>query len=370
MGRRNEEASLVPVWIEPKGPSCVPTFNLINMLRTTHLALALAIIGNAVAQLEPGTLATTGTHLLEVNDQWKAMDPTVCDDQHLVHFTSGTDRIAAHLHAVGARLSARTPRMFPPAALHQRHALLDTLNAYADRGRFPMNTALPGRSPVFIDDAGTACAVGQLMIASGHADLAQRIHEQMNLAYIRDIALPEVAAWASTNGFTTDELAWIQPTYEHMKHRDPQVIASLQMANGDQVRVQRPLNATDTPKLNLVRKDAGGETVLAHLPMLSGMQVAEYNGHVFIGGMPPKDTPTAEVYEWNGSALVKHDPFPGRTAIGSLHLVNGMLHVLGYEPGNGQPQERYLTASGEWKAAPISAEPIKEEVPRMDVVPE
>ena len=66
---------------------------------------------------------------------------------------------------------------------------------------------------VFIDPHGTACAVGQLMIESGHRDLAESISEEMNLAYVHDMKRADVLQWAVQEGFTEDELAWIQPGY-------------------------------------------------------------------------------------------------------------------------------------------------------------
>lgn len=345
---------------------CMCMQNHRTMKRSTSLLFASALSIIAAAQQAPHETATIGRHLLEVNGQWKTMDPTMLGDEQLVAFNSEAERIADHLHRVAERLAVRPPKVIAWESIQRRRLLLDSLNAYADRGRFPMNDVVPGRSPVFIDKAGTACAVGQLMIASGDAELAQRIHNEMNLAYIHDIALPEVTAWASANGFTTDELAWIQPTYEFRRMRDHGLVASFLLANGDMIEVRGPANPEAPQKLRLLRKGATGSKVLATLPLLSGAQVMENEGHVFIGGMPPKNAPTAEVYEWNGRSLIKHDPFPGCMAIGSLNFVNGTLHVVGYELGNGEPQERYLSESGEW----MTVETAIEVVPRIEVVPE
>lgn len=329
------------------------------MLRITLLTATFAIVGFSTAQLTADQPATTGQHLLEVNDQWATMGPSALEGSRTVRFHSDAERIAEHLHRVQVQLSANAPEGISLAARSHRSALLDALNTYADRGVFPMNDTAPGRSPVFIDDLGNACAVGHLMITSGHAELAERISAEMNLAYVHDIALPEVGAWATANGFTIDELAWIQPTYDHMKHRDESLIAAFHMTNGDRIEVRRPASLEAAQKLRLLRKDQTGDKVLATLPMLSGVQVMEHNGHVYIAGMPPTNGSPAELYEWNGKSLVAYDPFPGRLGIGSLNMVNGTIQVIGYKLGEGQPQERYLAEDGTWKTVePVQPEPV------------
>jgi hypothetical protein len=349
MWRRNEEASLQSVRIEPERAEGVRMVNFAPMLRTILLVLALPTIGPAFAQVHPGRYASPGTHLLVVNGQWSTMDPAVLNDQRSVAFASEAARIADHLHRVADRLAERTAPTLVEGPSQRRLALLDTLQAYADRGRFPLNNTVPGRTPVFIDEQGTACAVGQLMIGSGHEALAEQIRKEMNLAYVYDIDLPEVAVWARDHGFTIDELAWIQPTYHFERIRDPSVLAAFDLANGDRVEVQAP-TSTDAPKkLRLVRKNGQGEKVLATFPLLSAVQAMEFNGQVYVAGMPPAKGPAAEVYHWNGTSLKALDPFPGRMVIGSIYMQNGMLHVVGYELGDPQPQERYLTEDGEWK---------------------
>jgi hypothetical protein len=319
------------------------------MLRTSLFVLALSTIGPAFAQVHPSRSATPGTHLLVVNGQWNTMDPALLHDQRSVAFASEAARITEHLHGVADRLAARTAPSLGEGPCQRRLALLDTLQAYADRGRFPLNHTVPGRTPVFVDEQGTACAVGQLMIGSGHAALAERICKEMNLAYVHDIELPEVAVWARDNGFTIDELAWIQPTY-HFERILPQgVLAAFDLANGDRIEVQAPKGPNAPQKLRLVRKNGQGEKVLATLPLLSAVQAMEFNGDVYVAGMPPANGPSAEVYHWDGTTLQAHDPFPGRMVIGSLSMQNGGLHVVGYELGKPEPQERYLAEDGEWK---------------------
>jgi len=336
-----------------------------NMLRSTFLVLSLAIVHITTAQLAPGRPATTGEHLLEVNAEWATMDPAIMEVEQAASFLSDTERIAEHLHRVAQRLTERTPHGLARETAQRRRMLLDTLNAYADRGRFPMNLAVPGRTPVFIDDAGTACAVGQLMISSGHAELAHRIHRETNLAYIHSIDLPEVAEWSTAHGFTIDELAWIQPTYHHMNVARPGLVASFVMTNGDRIEVQGPRSSDAAQKLRLVRINERGTKILTNLPMLTGVQACEYNGSVFVGGRPAANGVSAEVYEWNGKALVTHDPFDGVVDLGGFYVLNGALHVLGYTGATGN-EDRYLNEDGTW----VLFDPAPAVVPPTRVLPE
>lgn len=335
------------------------------MLRSTFCLVALTAVGITNGQLTPEQPASLPQHLLEVNAQWTTMQPNISKDKTTVRFNSEAERIAAHLHRVQEHLSTHIPTEISPAARSHRQSLMRSLDNYADRSVFPLNDLVPGRSPVFIDELGNACAVGHLMIMSGDEALAERIRAEMNLAYVHDIALPEVAAWAATNGFTIDELAWIQPTYDHMKIRDPRLIATIHMTNGDHFIVQGPANAQVTQKLSLVRKANTGDKVLATLPMLSAVQAVEFAGRVFVAGMPPKTGSAAEVYEWNGKSLVAYDPFAGRLIIGALFVANGTLHVRGHVLGEAEYQERYLTEAGEWK----TVETVQEEVAPIEDVP-
>lgn len=95
----------------------------------------------------------------------------------------------------------------------KRIELINELHEYALAGNFPINNHHNKRIPYFIDDFGTACAVGQLIIKSGHQDLAHRISKESNYLYLREMNYPEIGLWADEFGFTIAELMWIQPSY-------------------------------------------------------------------------------------------------------------------------------------------------------------
>lgn len=123
-------------------------------------------------------------------------------------------RIREHLARVEQRLRAAPVGTLSPAARQARARLLDELHRYWQAGVFPRNSQHIGeRRPYFIDDDGRACAVGALVIESGHEALAQRVDRAFHTEYVPDMREPDLLAWADTHGFSGAELALIQPTY-------------------------------------------------------------------------------------------------------------------------------------------------------------
>ena len=154
-------------------------------------------------------------HLLEVNTEWKNQSDAqqhalTCD---AVNNTTFDDWIATHLMLVEQTLRQRSTEQLSHQQTANRYALLNELNSYWHSRAFPVNDYLSYKNPVFIDRTGNHCAVGFLMKQSGASALAQEINSKQKFAFIKDITIDGVADWASTNGFTLDELAWIQPGY-------------------------------------------------------------------------------------------------------------------------------------------------------------
>ncbi|MEO0470728.1 MAG: hypothetical protein AAF206_13965, partial [Bacteroidota bacterium] len=168
----------------------------------------LSIISlQAKKALAPTETAPLIQHLIEVNQEWTHQhfsDPDVLNKA--ARFASDKDRIQLHLRLVEAELRHRNQAP-------KRIALLDVLQQYWEAKEFPQNRYHANRQPYFIDHRGVACAVGHLIIQSGHEKLAQSVHEAINYAYIREIPGEALPNWAAHYGFTLDELAWIQPGY-------------------------------------------------------------------------------------------------------------------------------------------------------------
>ncbi len=183
----------------------LPIFILLQLL-------SVALLGNEVSYNAEAPLID---HLISINKEWtKQKDiPT-----HLmtipIKFNSDEERIQLHLQLVEKTLKARSADHLTIQQFINRKKNLESLVDYWKEGQFPINTRHAHRQPYFIDDFGTACAVGHLLLTSGEEDLAQHISDVQNYAFIHEMNYSKLNDWASENGFTKDELAWIQPTYQ------------------------------------------------------------------------------------------------------------------------------------------------------------
>ena len=138
--------------------------------------------------------------------------------------------VVMHLQHTLDHLSRADTAHLPPPVQARRADLLDVLDSYVAAGQFPRNhrnpagrrapvpvrggmPSAPGRTPVFVDEHGTHCAVGYLLAASGRDDLVAAAVAQDVEGYLQELMTPELAAWAMASGFTAEELARIQPTY-------------------------------------------------------------------------------------------------------------------------------------------------------------
>jgi len=153
--------------------------------------------------------------LIQVNTEWKTQQfsSDIVYNLNGKNFTSFNKWISAHLMLVEYTLKSRDVSHLTATQRNNRTHLLEKLNAYWKAEIFPINDYLSYKNPVFIDRFGTHCAVGYLIQQSGNEALAREININEKFAYIKEIKTEGVAAWAKTNGFTIDELAWIQPGY-------------------------------------------------------------------------------------------------------------------------------------------------------------
>lgn len=153
-------------------------------------------------------------HLSEINPGWQNLEINQPAFYENLSFASDESRIQTHLQLLVKVLKDKDVSHLAERQQQKRAALLNVLQAYAKAGQFPQNTHHKGRQPYFIDDYGTACAVGYLALKDGQQKLVQKIQLENNFAYIREMPYPELQSWGQENGFTTEELAWIQPAYQ------------------------------------------------------------------------------------------------------------------------------------------------------------
>lgn len=156
---------------------------------------------------------TTFNRLAAVNSCWHAQPDVNPEQLPALPEMSDHKWIQTHLAFVEATLRHRATTHLSSIQKANRLHCLDILREYGARGQFPINEHYAYRTPIFIDAHNNFCAVGHLVMATGHEDVSRMIATRTNLAYVKDMHYPELDEWAAANGFTTDELAWIQPGY-------------------------------------------------------------------------------------------------------------------------------------------------------------
>lgn len=324
------------------------------------LLLAAASLA-ASAALPPWSSAPLGAHLTEVNARWQAQDPGFVLRGQQAAFTDEAERIRSHLLLVQERLTDRTPAGLSDTQRQQRARLLHRLRDYADARRFPINDQVPQRHPVFIDPRGTACAVGWLMIESGHAGLARSISEGFNLGYLHEIAADAryaepVQRWARQHGFSADELAWIQPGYPPNLPWQPfgggtdgTVTVMAPLSDG-RLLVAGPFTHAGGAAASRVALWNG----IAFEPLGNGVAgqvncAIEFNGSVYLGGSMLNGN--ADLARWNGSAWEFSTVFDGKLpAITALHAHAGVLHAAGILMGfAGEDHLVKRLSGGQWE---------------------
>lgn len=144
------------------------------------------------------------------------LGPTASAQQRPLDAVEGDRiRIRAHLAQVEDELRAADTAHLDPAQRAARAEQIAQLRAYRMRGEFPHGSATqPGLlAPTFIDSEGRACAMGALVIASGHRDVAEAIARDQNHARVPAIVHPALGPWLEAHGMTLAEAARVQPTY-------------------------------------------------------------------------------------------------------------------------------------------------------------
>ena len=130
--------------------------------------------------------------------------------------TDADEKLRMHEHFLAAKALLEKRAATKPELQARRKQILAAFDEYIAKGTTPKNDHLPWRTPVFIDDENTICAVGYLIERTVGRGVAEKVAATHRYSYLEEIAaaMPEVATWVETSGFTLDELSTIQPGYE------------------------------------------------------------------------------------------------------------------------------------------------------------
>lgn len=134
-------------------------------------------------------------------------------------FQSDKEYIQAHLQNVLTILRGNTTAHLDEAQRRSRMLLLQLLDDYRQAGRFPVNDTRQERIPVFIDRNFTHCAVAYLLQQTGHEDLALRIAQADNFAWVKDITADGLLQWQQASGLSLEEVKLIQGAYDFYEPR-------------------------------------------------------------------------------------------------------------------------------------------------------
>lgn len=160
-------------------------------------------------------VATTGCYskLCTINQYWLQQKDVPAEVFNCSFAFTETEWIQYHLSLVENSLRNKTTTHLTAQQKHNREICLNYLHQYWQQAKFPLNENYSYRTPIFIDKHDNFCAVGYLIKASGNEPISRMIAANTNLAYVKQMQYPELLAWANQNGFSIDELAWIQPGY-------------------------------------------------------------------------------------------------------------------------------------------------------------
>lgn len=228
------------------------------------------LVGHAGAAFGEIEVSHLHARLGDLNRGWLEIEPDFAVLPADWKVDSETELIQTHFALVIDRLRRADVSHLTETQQANRQQNIERLARYSERGRFPLNTYVAERRPVFIDVLGTHCAVGQLMADSGHAALASRVNSEHRLDYLCDIRTEGVAGWQLQSGLSIAELALIQPGYHSWELRYPEMVEDV--LAGKTEKVLRDLG--DNPQFVSAR--CGGKTLLHYAAAAGDLKVCQY----------------------------------------------------------------------------------------------
>ena len=151
--------------------------------------------------------------LIAFNFNWEKHS-NVAPDGNAIDFETDQNYVETHLSFVIPILKANATHEFTAQQKKTRNYLIGLLDEYRKAGRFPVNYFREERTPIFIDEDNTHCALGYLLEQTGFEPIALEIAAEENYDWVKDIqheAIPELQV---LSGFTVEELKLIQGAYD------------------------------------------------------------------------------------------------------------------------------------------------------------
>ena len=155
--------------------------------------------------------------------QFNTINGEIGDISYFDRFGSGNaesleniERIQLHLEYVDKVLRSAPTEHLSELQKQRRKNIIEKLRDYRLKGEFPQHNTVSTshkRQPRFIDHKGVFCAVGQLMVETGHKALAERVNDEYEYEYVENIHSAELLQWASSHGLSARDCAMIQPSY-------------------------------------------------------------------------------------------------------------------------------------------------------------
>ena len=285
---------------------------------------------------------TTYEKLTAVNKCWALQKDVIAGQLPEYLPADEHEWIRRHLTLVEQTLRARSVDGLSAIQRANRLRCLDDLHGYWQAGNFPINEDYAYRTPIFIDKHNNFCAVGYLVKASGHEAVSRMIAANTNLAYVYDMKYPELTAWAADNGFTIDELAWIQPSYPSHVHSKPigrgvdGMVQELYVdspaqrlyVGGSFIKADSTISANNIAYVT----EAGGVYTWHNMGTGTNGQVraiTKYNNRIFAAGTftSAGDSAVSNVAYWNDTAWHSAGCIDG--TVNALAVFAGNLYAAG-----------------------------------------
>ncbi|NOQ73614.1 MAG: hypothetical protein GQ574_16530 [Crocinitomix sp.] len=151
--------------------------------------------------------------LCEFNFNWEKHE-NVAPLGSAINLESDQNYVQTHLTYVIPILRANPTKEFTAEQKKTRQYLINLLETYREAGKFPANYYRTERTPIFIDEDNTHCALGYLLEQTGFEPIAIEIAEEENYDWVKDIQHEAIPNLQVLSGFTVEELKLIQGAYD------------------------------------------------------------------------------------------------------------------------------------------------------------